>query len=46
MDDFEQLQCDPHHQFKEAWLDQLTDRQLLRMQHGLSDKLAADFYAR
>ena len=42
------FQCDPHHQFQEAWLDALPprQRQLLRMQGGLSDKLAADFYER
>ena len=42
------FQCDPHHQFPEAWLDQLNPRQkqLLRMTDGLSDKLGADFYER
>ncbi|MBS05367.1 MAG: hypothetical protein CMQ24_22075 [Gammaproteobacteria bacterium] len=48
VDAWMRFQCDPHHQFEEPWLDLLTDRQreLLRMQHGLSDKLAADFYER
>ena len=48
VDTWMRFQCDPHHQFEEPWLDLLTDRQreLLRMQHGLSDKLAADFYER
>ena len=42
------FQCDPHHGFDPAWLDRLSPRQkqLLRMEHGLSDKLAADFYER
>ncbi len=42
------FQCDPHHEFPEQWLALLTDRQkeLLRMQHGLSHQLGADFYER
>jgi len=42
------FQCDPHDQFPETWWARLTDRQkeLLRMQRGVTGKHGADFYER
>jgi hypothetical protein len=42
------FQCDPHHEFREEWIELLNDRQrrLLRMTEGLSGRHGADFYER
>ena len=42
------FQCDPHDEFPQEWLDQLSDRQkqLLRMTEGVTGKHGADFYER
>ncbi len=42
------FQCDPHDQFPEAWLAELSDRQkqLLRMTDGPTGRHGADFYER
>jgi ectoine hydroxylase-related dioxygenase (phytanoyl-CoA dioxygenase family) len=42
------FQCDPHDQFPEAWLSELSERQkaLLRMTDGPTGRHGADFYER
>jgi ectoine hydroxylase-related dioxygenase (phytanoyl-CoA dioxygenase family) len=42
------FQCDPHDQFPEEWLSELSARQkaLLRMTDGLNGRHGADFYER
>ncbi|MEM7340794.1 MAG: phytanoyl-CoA dioxygenase family protein [Actinomycetota bacterium] len=42
------FQCDPHHEFRPEWLQllNLRQRQLLRMENGISSRHGADYYER